>query len=318
MSKQQRDTIDQMLRQGTLDLGGEVEEQRRIFADMLSAIPLPDDVRTEEDSLGGVPVVTITVDGISPQGTILYFHGGAYALGTAALSAGLASQLARRSGARAVSVDFALAPERPYPMAVHDAVAAYRALLDDGVPASDIVLAGESSGGGLAVAATLAILSAGLPRPAAIYVASPWVDLTTSGASMTTHADVDPSVTQDGLQRRARDYATGHDLTDGRLSPVFAELTGFPPLLIQVGGAEVLLDDATRLAARAAGDGVAVTLEVTPDVPHVFVGFAGMLDEADHALARAGHFIGTSLTDVRDRPEADTRPAGAATAGRSS
>ena len=117
---------------------------------------------------------------------------------------------------------------------------------------------------------------------------------------MTTRADVDPSVTPDGLRRRARDYATDHDLADGRVSPVLADLTGFPPLLIQVGGNEVLLDDATRLAARAAGDGVAVTLEVTPDVPHVFVGFADMLDEADHALTRAGQFIRTHLTEVQD------------------
>ncbi|MPZ95321.1 MAG: alpha/beta hydrolase fold domain-containing protein [Propionibacteriales bacterium] len=295
MTKQQRDTIDQMLRHGTLNLGGEVEEQRGIFADMMSSIPLPDDVLTEVRNLGEVPVVTITVDGSNSSGTILYFHGGAYALGTAALSAGLASQLARRTGARAVSVDFALAPERPYPAAVHDAVAAYRALLDDGVRASDIALAGESSGGGLALAATLAILSTGLPCPAAIYVASPWADLTTSGESTTTKAVVDPSVTPHGLRRRANDYAPGHDLADGRLSPVFADLTGFPPLLIQVGGNEVLLDDATRLAARAAGDGVAVTLDVTPDVPHVFVGFAGMLDEADHALSTAGQFIRTHL-----------------------
>ena len=298
MSKHQRETIDQMLRHGALDLGGEVEEQRRLFADMLSANPLPGDVRIEEGALGGVPVVTITADRTTPTGTILYFHGGAYALGSAVLSAGLASELARRSGARAVSVDFALAPERPYPAAVQDAVAAYQALLDDGIPANDIVLAGESSGGGLAFAATLAIIAAGLPRPAAIYVASPWADLTTTGASMTTKADVDPSVTADGLRRRARDYADSYDLADGRISPVFADLTGFPPILIQVGGNEVLLDDATRLATRAAADGVPVTLEVTPDVPHVFVGFTGMLDEADEALTKAGHFIRASVVSL--------------------
>jgi acetyl esterase/lipase len=257
-------------------------------------------VRTEEAALGDVPVVTITVDGTIPTGTILYFHGGAYALGSAALSAGLASELARRSDARAVSVDFALAPERPFPAALHDAVAAYQALLDDGIPANDIVLAGESSGGGLALAATLTITSTGRPCPAAVYVASPWADLTTTGASMTTKADVDPSVTPDGLHRRARDYAAGYDLTDGRISPVFADLTGFPPLLIQVGGNEVLLDDATRLATRAAADGVPVTLEVTPDVPHVFVGFAGMLDEADEALTKAGQFIRANLDSVHN------------------
>jgi acetyl esterase/lipase len=117
---------------------------------------------------------------------------------------------------------------------------------------------------------------------------------------MTTKADVDPSVTPDGLRRRARDYAAGHDLTDGRISPVFADLTGFPPMLIQVGGNEVLLDDATRLATRAAADGVPVTLEVTPDVPHVFVGFVGMLDEADEALTKAAQFIRASLDSVHD------------------
>jgi acetyl esterase/lipase len=300
MSKQQRETIDQMLRHGALDLGGEVDEQRLLFAELLSAVPLPGDVRTEEAALGDVPVVTITVDGTIPTGTILYFHGGAYALGSAALSAGLASELARRSDARAVSVDFALAPERPFPAALHDAVAAYQALLDDGIPANDIVLAGESSGGGLALAATLTITSTGRPCPAAVYVASPWADLTTTGASMTTKADVDPSVTPDGLHRRARDYAAGYDLTDGRISPVFADLTGFPPLLIQVGGNEVLLDDATRLATRVAADGVPVTLEVTPDVPHVFVGFAGMLDEADEALTKAGQFIRANLDSVHN------------------
>jgi acetyl esterase/lipase len=176
-------------------------------------------------------------------------------------------------------------------VALDDAVTAYRALLDDGIASHDIVLAGESSGGGLALAATLDIISAGLPRPAAVYVASPWADLTTSGASMTTKADVDPSVTPDALRRRARDYAGGHDLAEDRISPVFADFTGFPPLLIQVGGNEVLLDDSTRLATRAAEDGVPVTLEVTLDVPHVFVGFAGMLDEADEALTKAGQFI---------------------------
>ena len=299
MSKQQRDTIDQMLRHGALDLGGDVEEQRLLFSEMMSTVPLSEDVHTVPGTLSGIPAYIITVDGISPQGTILYFHGGAYAIGTAELSAGLASELARRSRTRAVSVEYALAPEHPYPAALNDAVAAYQALLAEGIPAGEIVIAGESSGGGLALATTLAIIHTQLPRPAAVYVASPWADLTTTGTSMTTKADADPTVTADGLRRRARDYAAGHDLWDGYLSPVFANLTGFPPLLIQVGGNEVLLDDATRLAAKAAADGVHVTLEVTPDVPHVFVGFAGMLNEADEALDRAGNFIRTNLRQTR-------------------
>jgi epsilon-lactone hydrolase len=311
MSQQQRAAVDQILRNtwgdsltspkgsGLLDLGGDVEEQRRLFAEMMSAIPLPDDIFSEDAALGEVPVITITVDGVEPSGTILYFHGGAYALGSASPAARLASELARRSGTRAVLVDYPLAPENPYPAAVSESVAAYQALLDDGARADDIVLVGESSGGGLALAAIQAAMSAGLPRPAAVYVASPWVDLTMTGASMTTKADADPSVTRAGLRRRARDYAPGHDLTDGRISPVFADLTGLPPLLIQAGGNEVLLDDATRLAAKAASDGVQVTLEVTPDVPHVFQGFAGMLDEADRALDDAGRFIRENLACVK-------------------
>lgn len=295
MSKQQRDTIDQILRDSEFDMGGEVDEQRPLFAAMMTAVPLPDDVHIDEGALGGVPVVTITVGDAAPAGTILYFHGGGYALGSATQSARLAAELARRSGTRVVSVDYALAPERPYPAALHDAVGAYRALLDGGTPAQHVVLAGESSGGGLALAAIREIVAAGLPRPAGVYVASPWADLTTTGDSMTTKAEIDPALTPDGMRRRAREYATSHDLADASISPVFADLTGFPPLLIQVGGNEILLDDATRLAARAAADGTPVTLEVTPDVPHVFVGFAGMLDEAEQALANAGRFIRANL-----------------------
>jgi epsilon-lactone hydrolase len=291
MSRQQREALDQMLRNAPLDLGGDVAEQRRLFTEMMSAVPVPSDVHTDTGMLGVVPVVTITVDGIAPHGTILYFHGGAYAIGTAALTAGLASEIARRADARVISVDYALAPERPYPAAVEDAVAAYRALLDEGVPTEQIVVAGESAGGGLALAATVAIGAAGLPRPAAVYAASPWVDLTTSGDSMTANVEADPSVTPEGLRRRARDYAAGRDLADPGLSPLFADLTGFPPLLIQVGGNEVLLDDATRLATRAAAHQVAVSLEVTPEVPHVFVAYPGLLDEASQALDSAGRFL---------------------------
>ncbi len=300
MTQQQRTALDQMLRHGTFDLGGEIAQQRQLFAEMMSAVPLPTDVKTQDGTLGGIPVVTITIEGATPSGTILYVHGGAYAIGTAALSAGLGSNLARRSDTRVVSVDYALAPERPYPSAVTDTVAAYRALLATGTAASDIVLAGESAGGGLVLQAMLVILAEGLPRPAALYLASPWADLTLSGTSMGTKADDDPSVTPTGLARRARDYIGDHDPTDGALSPVFADLSGLPPLFIQVGGNEVLLDDATRLAARAAADGVHTTLEVTPDVPHVFISFTGMLDEADQALSSAGQFIRTQLDRIRD------------------
>ena len=212
---------------------------------------------------------------------------------------GLASDIARQAGTRVVTVDYRLAPEHPYPAAIEDAVAAYRGLLDSGLPAGRIALAGESAGAGLAVATLVALKAAGLPQPSSAVVFSPWADLTLTGTSMTRKAAVDPSLTPQGLRRRVADYVGAADPDDALISPVFADLTGLPPLLIQVGSHEILLDDATRLAVRAAAADVEVTLEVTPGVPHVFQGFAALLDEAGAALASAGAFL-------RRRLHADT------------
>jgi epsilon-lactone hydrolase len=291
MSEQQRAAVEEMLRSGPFDLGGDPKEQRVIFEEIQTAHPLADDVKTAPETLGGVPVIGVDLAGTRPEDVILYFHGGAYTLGSATGSVGLASNLARNAGTRVVSVDYRLAPEHPYPAALEDAVAAYRGLLDSGVPAAHIALAGESAGAGLTVATLVALKAAKLPQPASAAVFSPWADLTLSGASMKEKAAVDPSLTPEGLRRRVTGYVAGHDPADGLISPVFADLTGLPPLLIQAGSHEILLDDATRLAARAAAADVTVTLEVTPAVPHVFQGFAGLLEEADAALASAGAFI---------------------------
>jgi acetyl esterase/lipase len=289
MSQEQRTALDQMTRHSPLDLGGDVAEQREVFAKMIASIPLADDVVTTQGTLGGIPVVNVDVAGVESGDVIFYLHGGAYAIGSAAASVGLASDLVRRAGARAISVDYRLAPEHPYPAAVQDAVAAYRALLES-VPASRIAIAGESAGAGLAAATLVALKDAGLPQPSSAVLFSPWADLTLSGDSMTGKAAIDPALTPAGLRLRAADYAGG-DLADPLVSPVFADLAGLPPLLIQVGSHEVLLDDATRLAARAAADDVQVTLEVTPGVPHVFQAFAALLDEAGAALTSAGTFL---------------------------
>jgi acetyl esterase/lipase len=175
-------------------------------------------------------------------------------------------------------------------------VAAYRGLLASGQAPSAIALAGESAGAGLVAATLVALKRGGVPLPAAAVMMSPWVDLTLSGDSMSEKAALDPALTPDGLRRRARDYVGSGDPADGLLSPIFADLTGLPPLLVQVGSHEILLDDATRLAARAAAADVAVTLQVTPQVPHVFQAFASMLDEAGVALANAGDFLRAHLT----------------------
>jgi acetyl esterase/lipase len=295
VSQQQRDAVDQLLRDAPLDLGGEVAEQRIIFEEMMAAIPVPAEVTTSSAILSGTPVVNVEAADADSEWVIVYLHGGAYAIGTAASSVGLASDLARRVGARLVSVDYRLAPEHPHPAALDDAVAAYRGLLDSGVAASAIAIAGESAGAGLAAATLVALKHAGLPQPTGAVLMSPWADLTLSGDSISAKAAVDPALTPEGLRRRAIDYTADRDPTADLVSPIFADLTGLPPLLIQAGSHEILLDDATRFASRAAAADVAVTLEVTPGVPHVFQGFAAMLDEGDAALTRAGQFLRAHL-----------------------
>jgi epsilon-lactone hydrolase len=256
---------------------------------------VPADVTTSSGSLGGIPVVNVEAAGAHPASVIFYLHGGAYAIGTAASSVGLASDLARRAGARLVTVDYRLAPEHPHPAAIDDAVAAYRGLLDSALGASAIVIAGESAGAGLAAATLVALKHVALPQPSGAVLMSPWADLSLSGQSISAKAAVDPALTPAGLRRRAIDYVGDGDRTADLVSPIFADLTGLPPLLIQAGSHEILLDDATRLAARAATADVAVTLEVTPGVPHVFQGFAAMLDEGDAALTSAGEFLRAHL-----------------------
>lgn len=291
MSQEQRDAVDRLMREAPLDFAGDLAEQRVVLEQIMNAHPLADDVVTHPDVIGGVAVVEVELAGIEADGVIVYLHGGAYTMGSAAAAAGLASELARRAQSRAISIDYRLAPEHPYPAGLEDALAVYRGLLASGIPASQLVVAGESAGGGLAVALLAALADRGLPQPSSAVLVSPWVDLTLSGPSIAGKAAVDPSLTPAGLRRRAADYIACADPADQLLSPVFAELRGLAPLLIQVGSHEILLDDAVRLAARAAADDVGVTLEVTPGVPHVFQAFAAMLEEGDAALDRAGSFI---------------------------
>ncbi len=297
MTQQQRQALDELLRHGPLDIGGEVAEQRAIFHEMIASVPVPDDVSAKQDELGGVPVVVVETPDLDPTAVILYFHGGAYALGSASDSVGLAADVARRARARAISVDYRLAPEHPFPAAVDDAVAAYRALLGQGAPNSRVAFVGESAGGGLVAATLVALKDAGLPQPSSAAIFSPWADLTVSGASADHKAAVDPALTPEALRIRARDYLRDRDPAAPLASPVFADLTGLPPLLIQVGSHEILLDDAVRLASRAAAQDVLVDLQVWPQVPHVFQGFAAILDDADRALDDAAAFITRHWTE---------------------
>jgi epsilon-lactone hydrolase len=252
---------------------------------------LPDDLELSERALGGVPALEIVVSGTDTDSALLYFHGGVFALSSPRAGAGLAGVLERLARARVFSVDYRLAPEHPYPAAIDDALAAYRGLLGTGLAPARIAIVGESAGGALALATLIGARDARLSQPSAAALFSPWVDLTLSGASMHTKAAVDLTLTPDGLRRRVSDYAGAADSSASSLSPLFADLSGIAPLLIQSGSHEVLLDDAARLATAAAGADVAVQLEVTPGAPHVFQAFAGLLDEDETALAHAAAFL---------------------------
>jgi epsilon-lactone hydrolase len=295
VSIEQQQTLDAILRQSAFPADADVNEQRRLLRELLSAQPLAADVTVAAAALGGVPTAEITVEGIEPRNVVLYFHGGVYVMGDAILAAGLASQIGRRTDARVISVDYRLAPEHPYPAAVDDALAAYGGLLHDGIAPSDIAFAGESAGGGLATATLVNARDHELPLPAAAFVMSPYADLTLAGATMETRREVDPLMSLEALQARVGDYTSGHDAALGLISPVFADLSGLPPLIIQAGSHEVLLDDAVRLARAAAIADVEVTLDITPGVPHVFQAYSPMLDEAGAALDRAGQFLSAHL-----------------------
>jgi monoterpene epsilon-lactone hydrolase len=295
MSAEQRETVDAILRQSAFPAGSDVNEQRRLLREAVSAQPLPADVTVTAGALGGVPTAEITVDGIEPRHVVLYFHGGVYVIGDAFLAADLASQVGRRTQAKVISVEYRLAPEHPYPAAVDDALAAYEALLHTGVAPSDIAFAGESAGGGLAVATLVNARDHGLPLPAAAFVMSPYVDLTLAGTTMETKREVDPLFTRELIQARVTDYTAGQDAALGLISPIFADLSGLPPLIIQAGSHELLLDDAVRLAQQAAAADVEVTLDIAPGVPHVFQAYHAILDEAVAALDRAGQLLLTHL-----------------------
>jgi epsilon-lactone hydrolase len=295
VSTQQRENLEAILRQSAFPADSDVDEQRRLLRELTSAQPLPADVTVTAGELGGVPTAEITVDGIEPRHVVLYFHGGVYVLGEAIQAAGLASQIGRRTQAKVISVDYRLAPEYPYPAAVDDALAAYEALLHDGITPSDIAFAGESAGGGLAIATLVNARDHGLPLPAVAFVMSPYVDLTLAGTTMETKREVDVLMSRENLQARVSDYTSGEDAALGLISPVFADLSGLPPLIIQAGTYEVLLDDAVRLARQAATADVKVTLDITPRVPHVFQAYYSILDEAAAALDRAGQFLSAHL-----------------------
>ncbi len=227
----------------------------------------------------------------SANRTILYLHGGGYVIGSPASHRDMVSAIADAAQARALILDYRLGPEHPFPAAVDDALAAYRGLLQEGCPAQSLFIAGDSAGGGLTIATLLSIKQAGLPLPAAGICLSPWVDLTLESGTMTSKAADDPLLTPAALRWMRDQYLAGQDPKSTLASPLFADLSGLPPLLIQVGSEEVLLDDSRNLNERARAAGAEVTLEVWDGMMHVWHLMAMMIPEGKQAIQAIGNYV---------------------------
>jgi acetyl esterase/lipase len=267
------------------------DEDRASYENMLASMPMADDIDTERVGAGGVPAEWIRAPGAQSDRVMLYFHGGGYVVGSMRTHRTMLSHISRASGFAVLGLDYRLAPETPFPAPVEDALAAYRWLLHRGIEPGNIVLGGDSAGGGLVVSALVAIRYAGEPMPAAGVCISPWVDMEATGESFTTNAHVDPSVSRERILNIAKAYLAGKNPRAPLASPLYADLHELPPLLSMVGSIETLLDDARAITERAQAAGVEAVLEIWDDMPHVWTHFAPILPEGQQAVDRIGDFI---------------------------
>jgi acetyl esterase/lipase len=222
---------------------------------------------------------------------LLYLHGGGYIVGGCDMHRQMVSHIARAGRIRALLPEYRLAPEHKFPAAIDDAVSTYRSLLDMGIKPEDIIIGGDSAGGGLAVGSLLTLRDAGDPLPAAVVLLSPFLDATGSGDSMQTRKDRDPLFYPEGLPFVVDQYCEAHQRRYSQISPVFTDIEGLPPMFIQVGDDEILLSDSQRLADECVTAGIEVELQIWPEMWHVFQFFAGKMPEAKRAIKQMGTYI---------------------------
>lgn len=273
-----------------------LSERRQRLDALGTQYKIATDVRIEGIKANGVRAEWSSTPDADPACVILFLHGGGYVSGSLDSHRPLATEMGRMSGARTLALGYRLAPEYPFPAALEDALAGYRFLLSCGIDPRHIALAGDSAGGGLTVALMVSARDAGLPQPACGWCISPWVDLECLGRSMSSKAQVDPLIQKPYLMELAQAYLNGVEPRTALASPLYANLKGVAPLLIQVGSAETLLDDAVRLANIAGAADVAVTLEVWPDMIHAWPLFHQQVAAGRHAIARAGAFIRSRMS----------------------
>lgn len=272
-----------------------LEDSRAGYLRLMRYIGGGTEVGTTKVDANGVPAEWVAHADSRDDSAVLYLHGGGYVIGSIDTHRELAARISKSTGCRVLVIDYRLAPEAPYPAAVEDATNAYRWMLDQGVDSHRTVIAGDSAGGGLTVAAMVALRDSGDPLPASAVCLSPWVDLEGIGESMTSKAAIDPMVAREGLLHMANLYLDGADPRSPLAAPLYADLHGLPPILIQVGTWETLLSDSVRLAERAESAGVDVALEQWEEMVHVWHAFAPILPEGQEAIDRIGEFVATRM-----------------------
>jgi len=267
--------------------------ERRKRLDEVGAVwPVADDVELTAVDLNGLPGEYSMVSGSDPSRVLIFFHGGGYCSGSIQSHRRLVTEAGRAARMRTLAVAYRLAPEHPFPAAYDDALTAWRFLRNQGIAAAHIAISGDSAGAGLTLGLVGRLRDGHEELPACAWLISPWTDLTMSGSTIASKAAVDPLIHREYLNELADAYLpAGMDRRDARVSPLYADFRNLPPMLIQVGSDETLLDDATRLAGRAGAADVAVTLEIWPQMIHAWPLWNARLEDGRCALTRAGEFI---------------------------
>jgi epsilon-lactone hydrolase len=293
MSSSEIDAVRELLRSKPRPTS--FPERRERLDAIGSTSPLAGDIGLEPIDAHGVPAEWSLAPDSDASKVLLFFHGGGYCSGSIMSHRGMVTATGRAAQARTLAVGYRLAPEHPFPAAIEDARSAYRFLLDQGIAPSKIVIGGDSAGGGLTLALMTSVRDAREPLPACAWLVSPWVDLQMTGASLAEKAAIDPLISKSYLEELASAYLAGADPASPLISPLNADLAGLPPLLVQVGSAETLLDDAVRIARRAGAADVRVNLEIWPHMIHAWHLWAAQLEAGRRAIASAGAFIRAHL-----------------------
>jgi acetyl esterase/lipase len=295
MTVAQLDSLVTLLRSRPAPETPDVGQARARYEKLARLLGGAPDATCEKVDAGGVAAEWVAAPGVDSQRAVLYLHGGGYAIGSIETHRRLAYDLSAASGARVLLIDYRLAPEHPFPAAVEDAAAAWRWLLQQRLATSRLAIAGDSAGGGLTIATLVNLRDRKLGLPACAVAISPWVDLEGAGNSITARAAQDPMVQKDGLLWMAGLYLAGGDARNPLAAPLHADLAGLPPILVQAGTAETLLDDATRIAEKLHTAGVDVRLAIWPNMLHVFPFFAPILSEGRDGCLEIGNFIRSKM-----------------------